>query len=655
MIQARLGGRFMGREKKIVAACYCRVSTDSKAQASSFANQQSFFKDYIAKSDRYKLYKIYPDKGISGTLLHREQFDKMLIDAGLDIVTIKSKSIEIQTISEMADYKPSFAQYKEYIVIPSDREPKFTEILVRNTSRFARNVMIVDILRKLASKRVYVRFLDINKTTENSDDISFIQLFQNFDEMFSRDLSRKVKAGNERSVANKVVRSHPKLYGYKYIKRKNLQENNQLKAIPHEADAVQRIYRLYAGCMSIYDTELPVCDLKCSECNIKRSDGVGKRVISKYLTENGIFTRGNKEFGTTTLNNILHNEKYFGYVNTGKYDTGELFNKHSYSKVREDYLLEPDPTNIEPIISMELFSLCQGNRKERYDYVKSTGLPSTSSLYGGLLVCGTCGSKYQHNTDRGKGFYLCGLKKRKGLSACNSANVSEAIVTEYMERLASGALSVELYQDRQDMIITLGVTINNKLAYIERNKDPEKVAQLQADKESTNKMLRNFYKQLAAEEGEDSATLQHLIAETKEALFEIEKQVDRYTKKPIAYLEECNTLIEYAYEIISELDTRTQELSKRTYTTDEVRSMIECITVYGETNPSGGVPSSIFLKPRLKMSEKVKNIVYNNEETPPEGENPKDLETVKLFPSSGLKQEIDKLDAKLEILKSQYF
>lgn len=646
----------MSREKKKVVACYCRVSTDSKAQASSFANQQSFFKDYIAKSDRYKLYKIYPDKGISGTLLHREQFDKMLKDAGLDIVTVKPTSVEVQTISDTANHKPSFATYQKYVVIPSNREPKFTEILVRNTSRFARNVMIVDILRELKQKGVYVRFLDIDKTTENPDDISFIQLFQNFDEMFSRDLSRKVKAGNERSVANKVVRSHPKLYGYKYIKRKNLNENNRLERIPHEADAVRRIYRLYAGCMSIYDTELPVCDLKCSECTIKRSDGVGKRVISKYLTENGIKTRNGKEFGTTTLNNILHNEKYFGYVNTLKYDTGELFNKHSYSKVREDYLLEPDPTNIESIISKELFDLCQLNRKERYDYVKSTGLPSTSSLYGGLLVCGTCGSKYQHNTDRGKGFYLCGLKKRKGLSACNSANVSEAIVTEYMERLASGGgLSIELYQERQDMVITLWVAISKKLVYIKRNKDPKKVAQLQADKESTNKMLRNFYKQLAAEEGEDSATLQHLIAETKKALFEIEKQLDKYTKKPIAYLEECKILIEYAYNIIGELDIRTQELNKRTYTVDEVRNTLEYITVYGETNPNGGIAPSVFLKPKLKMSEMVKNIIYINEETASEEETPEDLESVTLLPAVGLKQEIDKLAAKLEVLETQYF
>jgi site-specific DNA recombinase len=653
VIQA--GVSFMSREKKIVVACYCRVSTDSGPQQSSFANQQSYFKDYLAASEKYKLYKIYADKGISGTLLHREYFDEMLIDAGLDIETVKSKSIQVQTISDTAKHKPSFATYKEYIVIPSDRPPKFTEILVRNTSRFARNVMIADILRKLLLKGVYVRFLDIDKTTEKPEDISFIQLFQNFDEMFSRDLSRKVRAGNERSVANKTVRSHPKLYGYKYTKRKNLNENNRLTLIPKEAEIVQKIYRLYAGCFSPDEAAFIGCNFKCSECDIKRSAGVGKRAIIKYLIENGKFTRGNKEFGTTTISNILRNEKYFGYINTGKYDTGELFNKNKFSKIREDYLLEPDPTNIDPIVSMELFNLCQSNRKERYDYVKSTGLPPTSSLYGGLLVCGTCGYKYLHNKDKDTGFYQCGLKKRKGVSACNSANVSEKIVAEYMQRLACGGISIELYQDRQDMVITLWVAVSKKLAFIGRNRSPKELQSLQEQLSSLEKELRTGYDMLMREKG-DHTMLEKMIQEKKEALFSVQEQIDKRTKKPKIYLEESRTLIEYAYEILNELETRTKELTKRTYTADEVRTMIECITVYGETSPNGGKASSVLLKPKLKISEMVKDIIYKEEKDKEEYEQtPENIETVTLFPASGLKQEIDELAIKLEALELQYF
>lgn len=654
---------FMSK-KKIVAACYCRVSTKSGPQASSLDNQQSFFEDYVRDNPEYKLYKIYPDKGISGTLLHRKHFDEMLKDAGLDIKEVSTvSSDELNTDDTESNDKKSktTTTYKKYVFIGSNRTPKFTEILVRNTSRFARNILIADILNELKRKGVTVRFLDINRSTANPDDISFIQMFQNFDEMFSRDLSRKVKAGNERSIARRIVRSTPRLYGYNYIKRETLQDNNKLKRRDGEVDTVRSIYRLYAGCMSIYDDTLPDCDYKCDTCTIERSAGVGERVISKYLKEHNIYTRNKKEFGITTLGNMLKNEKYYGYLNTGKFDAGELFSNTKSVKVRDSYLLEPH-TNIESIVSKELFDLCQERRSSRYDTIKAKGLPSTSSPFGGLLVCSKCGSKYLHNSDRGRGFYQCGNKKRKGVKVCDAVNVSDNIVNNYIEELTTGgALSVALYQNRQERVIDVWVNISNKIVFIESNRDPKKLAQLQADRDRLENRLIKQYDQLDYEdkEGQDSAILQRLILKTKEDLFGIQKQLDKYTKRPKTYLEESKILLEYAYEIIDELDTRARNLTKQAYTVDEVRSMLECIIVCGESRPSEGIISSGYFKPVLKMSEKVKNILYNNEaifsEDADKEVNLEELEKVKLFPPSGLKEMMSDLSAKLEVLETQYF
>ena len=650
----------MSKKKKTVA-CYCRVSTKSGPQASSLSNQESFFKDFISKNaNDYKLHKIYADHGISGTLLHRENFEKMLIDAGLDIKEYEYTVEELTTVTDDAEIKKVNVKYKEYTFLVSNRVPKFTEILVRNTSRFSRNVLIADVLWKLHQKHVYVRFLDIDKTTENEADISIIQMFQNFDELFSRDLSRKVKAGNERSIANKTVRSTPRLYGFKYIKRKNLSENNRLVRNPDEANVIRRIYRIYAGCLSVYDTDT-ACDLNCSECEVERSAGVGERVISRCLTESGIKTRNNKEFGITTIANILKNEKYYGYLNTGKFDAGELFSNTKSVKVRDSYLLEPH-TNIESIISKELFDLCQERRSSRYDTIKAKGLPSTSSPFGGLLVCSKCGSNYLHNSDRGRGFYLCGLKKRKGLSACNSVNVSDAIITEYMYRLMAGALSTDLYQDRQAVFKAVCKSIANKIDYIERKRNPEKVEQLQADREIKSKMVKNLYAKQAMEEakkGKASDELQELIDETEDDLSGIKKQLDKYTKKPIAYLDECKILREYAYELLNTPDISLEGLTKRTYTVSEVLNIINCIDVYGPTNYSGGAVSELLLKPRLKMPEMVKNIIIYNEEIFSEGaeeeKTMENLENVHIIPPAKLKENIDELSAKLEVLETQYF
>ena len=57
----------------MISVCaYCRVSTDSRDQQNSFENQNLYFNRELSKNPDYKLYKVYADKGISGTKLHRE-------------------------------------------------------------------------------------------------------------------------------------------------------------------------------------------------------------------------------------------------------------------------------------------------------------------------------------------------------------------------------------------------------------------------------------------------------------------------------------------------------------------------------------------------------------------------------------------------------
>ena len=109
----------------IKVAAYCRVSTDSTDQANSFENQN------------YKLYQVYADKGITGTKLQRPEFNHMLEDAGLDIIYVDNLAND------------SRKQYHKYTTVLSSRQPKFNLILVKNTSRFARNVSVSDILNEL--------------------------------------------------------------------------------------------------------------------------------------------------------------------------------------------------------------------------------------------------------------------------------------------------------------------------------------------------------------------------------------------------------------------------------------------------------------------------------------------------------------------------
>ena len=99
MIPARpkVGGKKKTEDApKIRVAAYCRVSTDTDEQATSYDAQIEHYTDYIGKHPEWELAGIYADDGISGTnTKKREEFNRLIDDcmAGLvDMVTTKSIS-----------------------------------------------------------------------------------------------------------------------------------------------------------------------------------------------------------------------------------------------------------------------------------------------------------------------------------------------------------------------------------------------------------------------------------------------------------------------------------------------------------------------------------------------------------------------------------
>lgn len=81
---------------KLKVAAYCRVSTDSDEQATSYEAQMEHYTNFIQKNDEWELAGIFADDGISGTnTKKREEFNRMIEEcmAGhIDMVITKSIS-----------------------------------------------------------------------------------------------------------------------------------------------------------------------------------------------------------------------------------------------------------------------------------------------------------------------------------------------------------------------------------------------------------------------------------------------------------------------------------------------------------------------------------------------------------------------------------
>lgn len=376
---------------KIKVCAYCRVSTDSNDQKNSFENQQAYFNRELSRNSDYELTSIYADRGISGTKLNRTEFDKMLTDAGLDIIEVKSTD----------------SDYVKYVTLPSKkRKSKFNYIFVKSTSRFARNVEVESILRDLKRNKVYVNFLDLNKSTENEADITYIQIFNSIAERESRDKREAVLKGYEEGNNKGVIRTNGKIYGYKYLK-----EENRLEIIESEAKIIRKIFELYA-------------------------EGYGIRKILNYLEENNIRTRNGKPFVKSTISKILDNEKYCGLRNNMKHKLGnDLFDKFSSPKRKSDdeYIVDHSD-KIPAIIDEKLYYKCREIRYSKKNREKQLGLRKPASKYGGKVFCASCGEVYLSNVDRGRKFYNCKTKKNFGTKKCNNSNVSQMILDRELKR-----------------------------------------------------------------------------------------------------------------------------------------------------------------------------------------------------------------------------
>lgn len=81
---------------KYRVAAYCRVSTDSEEQLTSYKSQVSYYQKMISEKEDWELVDIYADEAITGTLTDkREGFQRLINDCmngAIDIVVTKSIS-----------------------------------------------------------------------------------------------------------------------------------------------------------------------------------------------------------------------------------------------------------------------------------------------------------------------------------------------------------------------------------------------------------------------------------------------------------------------------------------------------------------------------------------------------------------------------------
>ncbi len=195
------------RQRRVAA--YCRVSTNSEEQLTSYTNQKRVYSEMIATRNDWTFAGMYADEGISGTRADkRPEFNKMIKDC----------------LDGKIDY-----------------------IITKSVSRFARNtVECLEYVRMLKARDIGIFFEEQNIDTLKSDSELYLVIYAGFAQSESESISKNVTWGVRKNFEEgKAIFIYNKWLGYKKG------ADGMPEIVPEEAKIVERIFNMYLSGMPV--------------------------------------------------------------------------------------------------------------------------------------------------------------------------------------------------------------------------------------------------------------------------------------------------------------------------------------------------------------------------------------------------------------------
>lgn len=364
--------------KKRVCA-YCRVSTDTEEQLSSYEAQVTYYEDYIKKRPDWEFANVYADEGITGTnTKNRVEFKRMIDDC-------------------MAG--------------------RIDMIITKSISRFARNTLdCLKFVRLLKEKGIAVYFEKENIDTLDTKGEVLLTILSSLAQDESRSISENSRWGIVRRFQQGKVRvNHKKFMGY------DKDENGELIINEKEANIVRRVFEEYLKGKSCY---------KIAEG--LEADGIltatgGRKwhesVIRKML-QNEKYAGDALLQKTITVDFLTHKR----IINKGHVQQYYVENSHPPIISKETF----EKTQQEMERRRKLKGVTEEN-KSRY---------SNKYAFSGKIICGECGSRFRRiHWGQGEKYkkyvWICRNRDEKGPEGCGMRGVDEEKLKKAFVRMVN--------------------------------------------------------------------------------------------------------------------------------------------------------------------------------------------------------------------------
>lgn len=393
--------------KKLRVAAYCRVSTDSEEQISSYESQVRYYKEKIEERDDWKLVKVFADEAISGTKIDkREDFQRMInsaLDGEIDLIMTKS------------------------------------------ISRFARNTLdTLKYVRMLKEQNVAIYFEEENINTLTMDGELLLTILSSVAQQEVHNTSEHVKKGLKMKMQRGELVGFQGCLGYDYdTKTKALTINKE------EAETVRYVFKRYiegAGA-TVIARELKELGYKTKNGNLEwRSSGVlGIIQNEKYM--------GDILLGKTFTVDPISKRRL---ANFGESDQFYLENHHE-PIVSKDVFKQAN--------EIRKKKACPRRGTNQYND-KTREKITRAYSFSSMLQCGYCGStltrrvKYNSRSNPQMRTWQCVTATKSGKEKCNhSLAVDEDLLKKAFLESINALIDQDDSQQMKEFLDTVESTI----------------------------------------------------------------------------------------------------------------------------------------------------------------------------------------------------
>lgn len=362
-------------------AIYARLSVENSGKddgGASIANQIDFCKEYINSCPHLQLVKVYQDNGFTGTVMHRPAFDEMMEDV---------------------------------------RSGLIKAITVRDLSRFSRNYIETGTYLEKIFPKLNVRFISIKEnfdtfTTDGSAESLMIPLQSLINDLYSKDISRKVEAAIQVQMDNGEFNWRRLPYGYRWN-----EEHTQIVPFEPEAEVVRQIYDWKLEGMSPAKIAFTLRDMKVPRYHYEKEEDMYRWCSS----------------GVT---GVLRNPAYIGRRVYGVRHSAIYKGVKLEKRPEEEWHVEENAHEgiVDVIKWKAVQAILKEDSKKRQDSMKQTQKDREKivNLYTGRIFCGDCGRPmylHKHRMDgyenRWYGAYNCASVSHHPSERCKSHHIQK--------------------------------------------------------------------------------------------------------------------------------------------------------------------------------------------------------------------------------------